>query len=252
MSDVENLWSDAVKQPLIQYSDSGDVAINLIYSENQKFTDNEQQLSQQINEMRKKYYSMRMNYQEESLEFQRNLSQYNKTFTEYAQKVNEYNLRLSRLTNSGIVSRDDDEQLKNLKKEMEFLEKKLDPLEHELTLEEQKLNRLSEELNNYADEVNEYVFQYRNRYAQSRTFYQGFYTHVGNQKKINIYQFDNTDKLRLVLTHEFGHALGLSHTDNPVSIMNYNMQLQLDQRLKLSDEDISAVKDRCTPSQASM
>ena len=150
MSDVEKLWSDAVNQTLIQYSDSGEVAINLIYSENQKFTDNEQQLSEQINEMRKEYYSMRMDYQEESLEFQRKLLEFNLTFNKYANKVNEYNLRLSRLTNSGIVSRDDDEVLKNLKKEMEFLEKELDPKEEELTLEEQKLNHLSEELNDYA------------------------------------------------------------------------------------------------------
>lgn len=252
MSDVERLWSDAVDQNLIEYSDSGSVAINLIYSENQKFTDNEQKLSEQINVMRKKYYSMRVDYQRESVEFQRKLAQYNETFTEYAQRVNEYNLRLSRLTNSGIVSRDDDEQLKNLKKEMDFLEKKLDPLEQELTTEEQKLNRLSEELNDYADEVNEYVYQYRNRFSQSRTFYQGFYTNVGNKKKINIYQFESADKLRLVLAHEFGHALGLSHTDNPVSIMNYNMRLQLDQKLKLADQDISAIQNKCNPSQASM
>lgn len=252
MTDVENLWSDAANQNLIQYSDSGEVTINLIYSENQEFTDSEQQLSEQLNEMRKKYYSMRMDYQQESAKFRKKLTQYNQTFTEYANNVNEYNLRLSRLTNSGIVSRDDDEKLKNLKKEMDFLERKLDPLEQELTAEEKKLNGLSQNLNDYADEVNEYVYQYRNRYSQSRTFYQGFYTNVGNQKKINIYQFENVDKLKLVLAHEFGHALGLSHTDNPVSIMNYNMQLQLDQRLKLADQDISAIQNMCNPSQASM
>jgi predicted Zn-dependent protease len=252
MTDVENLWSDALDQNLIQYSDSGEVAINLIYSENQKFTDNEQQLSEQINKMRKKYYSMRMDYQRESVEFQRKLADYNQTFTAYAKKVNEYNLRLSRLANTGILSRDEDEKLKNLKKEMEFLEQKLDPKEEELTKEERKLHRMSDDLNDYADEVNEYVYQYRNRFSQARTFYQGFYTDVGNRKKINIFQFDNTDKLKLVLAHEIGQALGLSHTDNPVSIMNYNMQLQLDQRLKLSDEDISAIQNKCNHSQANM
>lgn len=195
---------------------------------------------------------MRMDYQEESLKFQQKLNQYNQTFNEYATKVNEYNLRLTRLTNSGILSRDDDEKLKNLKKQMEFLEKKLDPLEEDLTIEETKLNQLSEELNDYADEVNEYVFQYRNQFRQSRTFYQGFYSDVGNQKKINIYQFENLNKLRLVLAHEFGHALGLSHTDNPVSIMNYNMRLQNNDRLKLSDQDIQAIQNICRPSQASM
>lgn len=252
MKDVENLWSNAVNQNLIQYSDSGDISINFIYSDKQKFTDNEKELSEQINSMRGKHYIMRMDYQEESLKFQEKLNRYNQTYNEYATKVNEYNLRLSRLTTDGVIPREDDEKLKNLKKEMEFLQKKLSPLEEELTLEEKKLNRLSEKLNDYADEVNEYVFQYRNQFSNSRTFYQGFYTDLGNQKKINIYQFENLDKLRLVLAHEFGHALGLSHTQNPVSIMNYNMQLQNDSRLKLSDQDILAIQTKCGPSQASM
>lgn len=208
MSDVENLWSEAVDLNLIQYSDSGEVAINLIYSENQKFTNNEQQLSERINEMRKKYYFMRMDYQRESVEFQRKLAGYNQTFVAYAKKVNEYNLRLSRLANTDILSRDDDEKLKNLKKEMEFMEQEMDPKEQEITGEEQKLHSMSEELNEYSDKVNEYVFQYRNQFSQSRTFYQGFYTNVGNQKKINIYQFENVDKLRLVLAHEFDQTLG--------------------------------------------
>lgn len=90
MNHVETLWSDAVDQNLIQYSDSGKVAINLIYNENQKFTDNEQKLSEQIKEMRKKYYSMRMDYQGVSATFREKLTHYNQTFTGYANKVNEY------------------------------------------------------------------------------------------------------------------------------------------------------------------
>ncbi|MDZ7718854.1 MAG: matrixin family metalloprotease [Balneolaceae bacterium] len=247
MKDVRNLWSDAANRTLIQYSDSGEVAINLIYSENQKFTENEQQLSGQIKKMRHNYFSMRTKYQRRSVEFQRQLKSYNQIFSEYAEIVNEYNLRLSRLTNSGIVSRNDDEKLKNLKKQMEFLEKKLNPLEEKLNTEEGKLNQLSEKLNAYADEVNEFIYQYRNRFGQVRTFHQGIYINVGNQKKINIYQFENLNKLRLVLAHEFGHALGLNHTDNPASIMNYNMQFQLDESLKLSDDDRDAIQNRCHP-----
>jgi len=252
MDDVRDLWSDAVNRTLIQYSDTGDVAINLIYSENQKFTDSEQALSERINEMRKEYMNMRVNYQRESLDFQQKLNQYNQTFTKYAEIVNEYNRRLSYLANSGIVSRDDDEKLKNLKKEMEFLENKLEPEEEELTAEEKNLNQLSEDLNAYADEVNEYIYQYRDRFSQARTFHQGIYINVGNKKKVNIYQFENLDKLRLVLAHEFGHALGLEHSDNPVSIMNYNLQMQIDETLKLTDDDISAIRKKCYPSEADM
>lgn len=245
MKDVSKLWSDAAGTELIAYSDSGEVALNLIYSDNQKYTEDEQQMSDRINEMRKKYVAMRMSYQQESRKFQMKLANYNNLFSEYAQKVNLYNTLLSRMTSTGVISRNEDEQLKELKKEMEFLERKLDPLEVEVNTEDEKMTQISEELNAYADEINEVIYQYKNQFSLWKTFHQAIYINVADQKKINIYQFDNLNKLRLVLAHEVGHALGFSHVDNPAAIMHERMQLQNDESLKLTDDDIREIQNRC-------
>ncbi|MGO9139739.1 MAG: matrixin family metalloprotease, partial [Syntrophales bacterium] len=45
------------------------------------------------------------------------------------------------------------------------------------------------------------------------------------------------------LAHEFGHALGLKHNDNPQAIMYRLMQSD---SLNLAPDDIAALKERCS------
>jgi predicted Zn-dependent protease len=68
---------------------------------------------------------------------------------------------------------------------------------------------------------------------------------VAGKRKINIYQFDDIERLTLVLAHEFGHALGLTHVGNPKSVMYYLTDRQDTRNLKLSEEDIRAFQYRC-------
>lgn len=176
MNDVQNLWSEAVDTHLIEYSDSGEVTINLIYSEYQKFTDDEQELFEQISKMKREYNFIKMEYQQGSEEFQRKLIQ---------------------------------------------------PI---LDFEEQ---------------VNEYIILYNNKFRQIRNFQNAVYIDIEDQKRVNIYQFEDIDNLRLLLAHEFGHVLGLSHARNPISIMYHRMRLQNDKILKLTSEDLRAIQKRC-------
>jgi len=68
---------------------------------------------------------------------------------------------------------------------------------------------------------------------------------VYDGKSINIYQFEATADLRLVVVHELGHALGLDHLSQPESIMYYMMGEQDLENPKASNEDILALKQIC-------
>lgn len=108
-----------------------------------------------------------------------------------------------------------------------------------------RYNELSEELNGYANEVNNVIDQYESRFLFRKTFYQATFNNFDDPKRINIYQFENIDNLKRVLTHEAGHVLGLTHTDSPQAIMNSRMKFHDEKKLQLTNEDIRKIRNRC-------
>ncbi len=81
---------------------------------------------------------------------------------------------------------------------------------------QEELNQLIKSRNDAAANYNKIARSYNEKYGHGLEFNQGEYT-SGN---INIYQFDSAVSLRMVLAHEFGHALGMDHTEGETSIMN--------------------------------
>ncbi len=70
------------------------------------------------------------------------------------------------------------------------------------------------------------------------SFHQGEF----DGRTINVYTFASTDELRLVLAHEFGHALGLLHTDVPEALMYPMASKEQLKNFRLHPADIALFK----------
>jgi uncharacterized protein YukE len=242
---ISDLWSKAAGYTAIAYDPDGEIDINFYYTEQQQYTEDEQQLSNRIDRLRQNYYSLNVMYQRHKRLFEDEEAAFNKKQSEYNATVEAYNRTLTRIRTAGVRSRELDDQLKKLRRDVEIQESDLAVMRENVNNQETELQNLSDQLNHRADTINELSYQYKKRFSSWRTFYQGVYLNVGGKRKINIYQFDDIGRLKLVLAHEFGHALGLDHVGNPKSVMYFLTDRQSTQNLQLTEEDIHAFELRC-------
>lgn len=101
----------------------------------------------------------------------------------------------------------------------------------------QSLNRSSDEYNNQATELNQTISTYNS--ALSERPEEGIYKGVEN--RIEIYLYLNKPELIHTLAHEFGHALGIGHVNNPNAIM----YAKTSQKVILTSEDVNELQDVC-------
>ena len=98
------------------------------------------------------------------------------------------------------------------------------------------LNQMAKSLN-----LNVQTFNTVNA-SNGEQFDEGEYVEDASGRHIDIYQFENQDKLLRVMEHEMGHAIGLQHVSDPDAIMYY---LNEGSNEKLTQADIDELKKVC-------
>ncbi len=241
ISEAESIWEKPISKELFFYKDGGLLKVNLIYDDRQQATETLGKIGSVVDEAKDSYESVKAQYDSLKAQFEADKNLYDKKRAELESLLDVYNKEVATWNRRGGAPKDEYESLQEEKERINLLIAEVNALNTKLASEVDRINALVPILNQLAAEHNINVSRYNEIGEDYREFEEGTYQ-SGRAQSIDIYQFDNREKLLRVLAHEFGHALGLDHVDDPSAIMYY---LNQGRGGVPSSADITALKDLC-------
>jgi predicted Zn-dependent protease len=231
-------WGDALGKKLFYQDEHGALTINLIYDERQARTVNTNYLALEIENSKNAAEQLRQYYEQEKVLYTKDAEQLTKDTENFQLRYKAYTDKVTTYNTAGGAS----------KIEYDAMMSELSQLKIEAkNLEDRQANLLTymESINKKVTKYNEFIVYINSLIKQSnalgaKKFTEGRYSPSTNS--IDIYQYNDSIKLRRVLAHELGHVLGINHTENIYSIM-YSVNSAT--TTTLSKEDRSALYKVC-------
>lgn len=243
VKEAEGLWESASNKNLFEYSSSGEIAINLIYDYRQDSTVQLSGLDSAIETDNAYYLSLKREYEGYVAQYNSDKTRLNALISDYEQRYSAYEREVNSW-NRKKGSQEKYNQLNSEKANLETMLSEIKTRENEVNVLTGRINSLVRELNVLAVKLNLSVESYNeiNQFVEEE-FEQGNYTANSGIKAINIYQFENREKLVTVLVHEMGHALGINHIDNPKDIM---CSINMGESQEITSEDLKELESICS------
>lgn len=228
---------------LFEYSPEGDLRISLVYDYRQKATDALRKIGIVINDDRATYDSLKAKYDSLVVVYKKEKARIEALVVAYNSEKSALEKELDYWNGNNRMT----------KVEYNILEQKRADLNNQVLIINQvgdSLNKLIDTINSTEIVLNKLVDTLNLRVGTYNTvgssiggkFNEGEYVSGANGTAINIFQFNDQNKLIRVFAHELGHALGLDHIDNPKAIMYY---LNEGMNEKLTADDLAALKRVC-------
>ncbi len=241
IQNAANVWNKAyATNTLLTYvPEGGDITLAFVYDERQRTTIANEKIKQTIesqkstlDDLKETIDSLKEQYSALGKTITSQTNAYNTDLAAHNAEVKHWN------SQGGATS----EVYLRLQREGAALETRRATINANIS----RYNQLASRIQTYARDHNEVVMTLNtkiNALNQSALgeFEEG--TYDPNTEKITIYEFGSPIALKRVLTHEFGHALGLNHVSEKNSIM---YPVNESSSLSLSDADLEELGKICT------
>ncbi len=240
LSKAEAVWEKEANRELFSYDEEATFLVSFIYDERQQMASTEEVWRMNLDAQEKAGTDALEKAEGIRKEYEKLQSQYQKQLSAYEERLNDYNSKVESYNDQGGAPEDVFKKLQDEQNYLASAMKKLVDAENDLNSLVDKINNLGEEGREKIEEYNNSVHKYNEVFGNLDTFTQGDF----QRQKINIYKFSDTHELTRVITHEFGHSLGIAHVEDKDAVMHYLMKEKSD-KLELSAQDKEALLVSC-------
>jgi hypothetical protein len=236
LREAEELWESAASRELFVPSEEGDIAISLVYGDEQRTNE----LGDVIDAEQSAYDAKKAELEGVKQKFNKATRAFDTASAAFDTRAAAYHAEVTKWNSKGGAPPAEYERLQEEQKELEAARSELTRLAERVNEYAALLNTAVDELNALASVLNTRVARYNERAGDA--FDQGDYQEDQAGKRISVYEFSDGTDLRRVLAHEFGHALTIGHVEDPGSLM---YSFNAGSELQLSEADVAALRTAC-------
>ncbi len=246
LKEAESVWEKPMNKELFNYTENKNIEslkINLIYDSRQESTKKLKTIGGAVDEARASYDALKTKFDNARTEYSQMKRTFEARFALLESRKNQYEKEVKYWNNQGGATKEEYSRLEQEKLYINREIEEINQIQKSLNVKASSVNELVNSLNSLASSLNLDVRKFNEVGSENgEEFEEGIYESDILGTRINVFQFENRDKLLRVLAHEFGHALGLEHIDNSEAIM---YRLNSGENLTPTEDELNALRQRC-------